>query len=74
MTFDGFGLTFEEFLRRGTESQHAANETIYAAGSKAARCAKCGTLFTHPNQYRHRGSDKMPICRDAKACRARGGK
>lgn len=37
-----------------------------------ATCAKCGRVFTSPAQYRYRGADGAPICRDARACAVRG--
>ena len=36
-----------------------------------ATCVKCGRVFTAPAQYRYRGSDGAPICRDARACAVR---
>ncbi len=34
----------------------------------AASCAKCKRVFTVPGQYRYRGKDGAPICRDERAC------
>jgi len=41
------------------------------ASTHGATCAKCGRAFTTPGQYRYRGSDGAPICRDARACAVR---
>ena len=38
---------------------------------KRAMCAKCGRVFTSAAQYRIRGADSKPICRDTRGCRAR---
>ena len=39
-----------------------------------AKCAHCGREFTAPSQYRYRGADGKPVCRDLRGCRARSGK
>ena len=51
------------------EAQNHIMDVIYGP-----RCAKCGRTFTSSAQYRLRGSDGKPICRNERECRGRSGK
>lgn len=55
-------------LNLSTEAQELIAERIYGPA-----CAKCGRTFTSPAQYRKRGADGKPICRDIRGCRQREG-
>jgi len=71
---------FMRFVGRGVAAQKAVDSVIAEqttlpltprASTHAATCAKCGRAFSTPGQYRYRGSDGAPICRDARACAVR---
>lgn len=70
-------MTLEEFLKRGQAAQRAVDEAIDRAdvsqGGGAATCAKCGRAFRSPSEYRYAAGLKAFICRDERACKARGG-
>ncbi len=60
-----YSKEIQEFVRRGTTAQAAVDAVIAKAvkeGRATLACAKCGRVFTSPNEWRY-NARKQPICR-----------
>jgi hypothetical protein len=67
----------DDIVKTGIEAgRQLTTETLKAHTEQhggVAACAKCGRVFTSHSQYRYRGKDGLPICRNEHACRIMGG-